>query len=78
MSIKVNVACPICHQTISYQHEEPEAWGSLSAWDYGIVEITGHDKGLIAEHKNTHTFEEWSALQKTLADNLSARVARFA
>lgn len=54
MSIKVNVACPVCRQTITYVHNEAEAWGSLSLTDTGIVEITGHDRGAISEHMRPH------------------------
>ena len=74
MSIKVHAACPICHKVLEYDHEG-DAWGSISAWDYGIVEITGHDRGIIAEHINSHTFEERAEHQKQVASNLSARAA---
>ena len=64
MSIKVNVACPVCGKTLRYEHKEDEAWGSVSVRDFGIVEVTAHDRGLIREHVNTHTYDEVTEAQK--------------
>lgn len=77
MATTVKVKCPMCPTTIEYEHQESEAWGIVSIWDMGIVELTGHDRGKIREHLNTHTMEEVHAVQKRIADNYSARVARF-
>lgn len=73
--MKVHAACPICHKVLVYEHEG-DAWGSISAWDYGIVEITGHDRGLIAEHINSHTLAERAEHQRQLAENYTARVKK--
>lgn len=59
MTTTVHAACPVCHRTLTYEHRG-DAWGSLSVWDYGTVEITAHDGGVLAEHKNTHTLAEWA------------------
>lgn len=76
MAITIHAACPVCHETVVYEHEG-DGWGSVSAWDYGIVEITAHDGGAIAEHKNSHSIEEWGAVQKRHAEGYSKRVERF-
>ena len=74
--VKVNVSCPVCTKVISYEHAEAEAWGTMSVWDYGIVEITGHDKGAIAAHKNSHSLAEWAEAQKRHADQHGAQAAK--
>lgn len=64
--ITVKVACPVCGARLEYQHEEGEAWGAVSLTDYGIVELTAHDKGgVIGPHMQTHH-----------ADGSQARVLR--
>jgi hypothetical protein len=64
--ITVKVACPVCGARLEYQHEESEAWGVVSLTDYGIVELTAHDKGrVIGPHMQTHH-----------ADGTQARVTR--
>lgn len=77
MAITVNVKCPMCNTTIKYEHHEDSAWGIVSVWDMGVVELTGHDRGAIREHLNTHTAAELVAVQTRLAENHAARVAKF-
>jgi hypothetical protein len=53
--VAVKVACPVCGARLEYQHEESEAWGVVSLTDYGIVELTAHDKGgVIGPHMQAH------------------------
>lgn len=54
MSVKVTVSCPICRQSISYEHKEEGAWGTIALRDFAIVELTAHDGGLVREHMMTH------------------------
>jgi hypothetical protein len=75
MAITVKVSCPICGARIEYDHNG-DAWGTVSIWDMGCVEVTAHDGGKIREHLNTHTLEEAIAVQKRLSDGYAARVAR--
>jgi hypothetical protein len=72
----IHVACPVCHTTLTYEHSESDAFGRLSAWDYGIVEITGHDKGVLAEHKNSHTLAQWAEVREREAAAHSALAAK--
>ncbi len=75
--VTVKVKCPMCNTQIEYEHHEEGAYGIVSIWDMGIVELTGHDRGKIRDHINTHTIEEVFAVQKRLSENYAARVARF-
>lgn len=78
MSIKVTAACPVCGQSVSYQHEESEAWGAISLTDFGIVEITAHDKGRVVHPHMTGHIEDgsWAEALKRRADQMTERVRR--
>ena len=75
MSIKIHAACPVCHETLVYDHEG-DGWGVMNIWDHGVVEITAHCGTQIAEHLATHGREQILATQKLRAENYSARVAK--
>lgn len=53
--VAIKVACPVCGQRLEYLHQESEAWGAVSLLDFGIVELTAHDRGtVIGPHMQAH------------------------
>lgn len=79
MSIKVTVSCPVCTKSLSYEHAEPEAWGSIGLTDQGIVELTAHDKGgVIGPHMREHHADgTWAAVVRQRAEQYAALVKRL-
>lgn len=78
-NVTVKVACPVCGQTLSYEHEEAEAWGAISLTDFGIVELTAHDKGgVIGPHMRAHHEDgSWAQAVRQRAEHLNALVGRL-
>lgn len=77
--ITVTVACPVCTKTLTYEHHEDEAWGTIGLLDFGIVEITAHDKGaVILPHMQIHHVDgTWDKAFRLHADNMGQRLARL-
>lgn len=56
--ITFKVRCPVCNESLSYQHEQPEAWGDISLEDLGCSEVTINDmSGDIGKHLNKHRLD---------------------
>lgn len=79
LAVKVNAACPVCGQTLSYEHQETEAWGAISLTDYGIVEITAHDKGgVIGPHMREHHADgSWEKALRQRGENWAGRIQKL-
>jgi uncharacterized protein YbaR (Trm112 family) len=52
--VTFHVVCPVCRQTLTYQHREADAWGSLSPDDTAIAQVTTHDRGVLSDHLKAH------------------------
>ncbi|WNM72222.1 hypothetical protein SEA_GUSANITA_1 [Arthrobacter phage Gusanita] len=79
MSVTVKVACPVCGQTLSYEHKQTEAWGSIGLRDFGIVELTAHDGGqVIGPHMQQHHADgSWAKVVRQRAESLNSLVRRL-
>lgn len=79
MSVAVKVSCPVCHASLSYSHDETEAWGTIGLTDFGIVELTAHDKGqVIGPHMREHHADgSWETLVRQRAENMAGLVKRL-
>lgn len=79
MSITVKVACPVCPARLEYEHAEGEAWGVVGLTDFGIVELTAHDKGaVVGPHMREHFADgSWEKVLRQRAANLTAMVKRL-
>jgi hypothetical protein len=77
--VTVKVACPVCSQTLTYEHQEGEAWGCVGLTDFGIVELTAHDKGqVIGPHMREHHADgSWAKVVRQRAEQMAALVARL-
>lgn len=77
--ITVKVACPVCSQTLTYEHREDEAWGTIGLLDFGIVELTAHDKGAtIGPHMQVHHADgSWDKAFRQRAENMRHRLERM-
>lgn len=75
----IKAACPVCRKTLTYEHKEPEAWGSIGLIDFGIVELTAHDGGqIIGPHMREHFADgSWERLLRQRAKNLAGIVKRL-
>lgn len=55
MGVTVKVACPVCRESLEYQHEPPEAWGIIRLDDLACAEITINDtSGRVNSHMAAH------------------------
>lgn len=79
MSIKVTVSCPICHQSLSYEHQPQEAWGTIGLTDFGIVELTVHDGGQVTgPHMREHYADgSWEKVLRKRAEGFAGLVKRL-
>lgn len=79
LAVKVNAACPVCGQTLSYEHTATEAWGAIGLTDFGIVEITAHDGGqVIGPHMQSHYADgSWEKALRQRGENWAGRIKRL-
>jgi len=79
MAITVKVSCPVCTKSLTYEHKEGEAWGSVGLTDFGIVELTAHDGGqVIGPHmREHHTDGSWAKVVRQRAENMVALVKKL-
>jgi hypothetical protein len=77
--VAVKVVCPVCGQSLSYQHKEAEAWGTIRLTDFGIVELTAHDGGqVIGPHMQVHHADgTWATAVRQRAEALNGLVRRL-
>ena len=79
MAITVKVSCPVCTASLTYEHEAGKAWGSVGLTDFGIVELTAHDRGqVIGPHMQEHHADgSWAKVVRQRTDNMVALVKRL-
>jgi hypothetical protein len=78
MAITVKVSCPVCRTSLSYDHKEAEAWGSVGLKDFATVELTAHDGGAVRDHMMTHYNDgTWAAAVRKQAEHDAAFINRL-
>lgn len=77
--IVVKAACPVCGQTLTYEHKEAEAWGAINLTDFGVVELTAHDRGqVIGPHMQSHHADgSWALVVRRRAEQMAALAKRL-